>query len=377
MMNTQFDICIRGAGMVGKTLALLLARERLRVALVRSPDDVQSEGAKADIRSYALNAASRQLLQSLKVWPDAASDACPIAHMLVREAGGAQVAFAALDERPLGHIVDAATLDAQLEQALRYQSGVTEVADGVSATLLAVCEGRDSASRTELGLDYEASAYGQTAIATHLACELPHGNTAYQWFDQAGNILALLPRAQGADHAACTVALVWSLAATQAQAKLALSDAEFCADLQAACGGGLGAMRLLAPRAAWPLKIAQAQHWCGQRHEKSWVVLGDAAHSMHPLAGQGLNVGLADAAALATHLAQRPAFRSLGDMRVLRSWERERHAHWQTMRLATDGIQRLFTHDAPATQILRHWGMRTINALPAIKRMAIQAAQGV
>ena len=91
MMKPQFDICIRGAGMVGKTLALLLARERLRVALVRSPDDAQSEGAKVDIRSYALNAASRQILQSLKVWPQHTQDACAIAHMRVQEAQGAQV----------------------------------------------------------------------------------------------------------------------------------------------------------------------------------------------------------------------------------------------------------------------------------------------
>ena len=378
MMKAQFDICIRGAGMVGKTLALLLARERLSVALVRSPDDRHSEGSQVDIRSYALNAASRQLLQTLKVWPTAEQEACPIEHMRVREAQGASLAFDAGAEDSLGHIVDAAVLDAQLEQALRYQSGVTEVADSVPATLLAVCEGRDSASRAELGLDYEASAYGQSAIATHLACELPHGNTAYQWFDEPGNILALLPRSAPAPGGSgvCTVALVWSLATAQAQAHLALDETAFCAALQTACDQQLGAMQLLAPRAVWPLKLAEAKHWCGQAHGKSWVLLGDAAHSMHPLAGQGLNVGLADAAALARHLAQRAGFRSVGDVRLLRAWERERRADWQRMRLATDGIQRLFSHDALAAQLLRHWGLRAFAALPPFKQLAMRAAQG-
>lgn len=376
MMKPQFDICIRGAGMVGKTLALLLARERLSVALVRSGDDAQSEGAGVDIRSYALNTASRQVLQTLKVWPEAAQDACPIAHMRVQEAQGAQIAFDADPDLALGHIVDAAVLDAQLEQALRYQSGITVVADSVPAHLLAVCEGRDSASRVELDLDYQASAYGQSAIATHLVCERPHNNTAYQWFDSQGNILALLPRAATAEGGACTVALVWSLTTAEAKTHLALSETEFCAALQVACNAQLGHMRLLAPRATWPLKLAEAAHWCGQQHGKSWVLLGDAAHSMHPLAGQGLNVGLADAAALAAHLATRPSFRSVGDMRLLRTWERERRAHWQHMRLATDGIQRLFTHQAVPAQLLRHWGMRAFAALPPLKAWAVRAAQG-
>ena len=379
MMKPQFDICIRGAGMVGKTLALLLARERLNVALVRSSDDAHSEGAQVDIRSYALNAASAQLLQGLKVWPQSPAEACPIVHMRVQEAQGAQVTFDASDKAEtghLGHIVDAAVLDTQLEQALRYQSGISVVQDSVPAVLLAVCEGRDSASRTELALDYHASAYGQTAIATHLACSLPHGHTAYQWFDAVGNVLALLPRAQSVARAAGTVALVWSLAAPEAAAKLALSDDDFCVALQSACHAQLGDLRLLAPRAAWPLKLAESTHWCDQRQGKSWVLLGDAAHSMHPLAGQGLNVGLADAAALARHLAQRPVFRSAGDLHLLRSWERERRADWQRMRLATDGIQRLFTHDAMAAKLLRHWGMRAFDAVPRLKNLAQNAAQG-
>lgn len=372
------DICIRGAGMVGKTLALLLARERLSVALVRGPDDRQSEGSKVDIRSYAINAQSRALLQSLKVWPEAASDACAIEQMLVRETAGASLHFQAEGEQPLAHIVDAAVLDAQLEQALRYQSGIQIVADSVPAPLTAVCEGRDSASRAEWGVRYEAHSYDQHAIATHLYCEKPHAHIAHQWFGEGGSVLALLPRAAlpEGQNSGCTVALVWAQTPARTAELMALDEAAFCEALQNACGQQLGAMHMLAPRAVWPLRLAQAQSWCGEQNGKSWVLLGDAAHSMHPLAGQGLNVGLADAQALAAHLAARAAFRSVGDVRLLRAWERERRAHWQQMRLATDGLQRLFSHPSPAAQMLRHWGMQGVNRLPVLKQLALRGAQG-
>lgn len=377
--------------MVGKALALLLAKERLRVALVQSPQPAQSQ---PDLRSYALNAASKNMLQTLKVWPQQtdAMQACPIAHMRVHEAGGALLQFDAPHadmssaDGSLGHIVDASVLDAQLERALHYQSGIELVRESVAAPLTAICEGRDSTSRSEFGLSYEAYPYEQTAIAAHLRCELPHNNTAYQWFDAQGNVLALLPRnseaknAFEADKAATaasnTVALVWSLSTAQAQAHMALDEVAFSAALEQACENQLGKMELISSRAAWPLRLAQAQQWCGQHAGKSWVLLGDAAHSMHPLAGQGLNLGFADALSLAQHLQAREYFRKVSDLRVLRRWERERKAQWQQMRLATDGLQRLFTHDHATVGAMRHWGMQAFNRLPPLKRHALARAMG-
>lgn len=375
--------------MVGKALALLLAKERLRVALVQAPAAAQ---VQPDLRSYALNAASKNMLQTLKVWPQGdAALACPIAHMRVHEAGGAQLQFDAPPgadgaESALGYIVDASVLDAQLERALHYQSGIELVSESVAAPLTAICEGRDSSSRSEFGLAYEAYPYEQSAIAAHLHCERPHHNTAYQWFDAQGNVLALLPRNSDkktgfeADNAATaasnTVALVWSLSSAQAQVHMDLDEAAFTAALEQACGQQLGSMTLQSARAAWPLRLAQAQHWCGQQAGKSWGLLGDAAHSMHPLAGQGLNLGFADALSLAQHLQAREYFRPVGDLRVLRRWERERKAQWQQMRLATDGLQRLFTHDHATVSAMRHWGMQAFNRLPPLKNRALARAMG-
>lgn len=375
----KVDVCIRGAGMVGKTLALLLARERLQVALVRGPDDQHSEGSQVDIRSYALNAASQALLQDLKVWPSDSRQACAIEHMRVSERAGAALAFDAPPQAAaLAHIVDAAVLDEQLELALRYQSGIAIVEDSVPAHLTAACEGRDSTSRAEWGVAYRAHPYGQHAIATHLYAKQHHAQTAYQWFGEQGDVLALLPRhGLPADaEGGCTVALVWAVAPARAQALLALEPDAFCRELESACDHTLGSMRLIAHRAVWPLRLGEAERWCGEQNGKSWVLLGDAAHAMHPLAGQGLNVGLADAQALAHHLAQRASFRQPGDLRLLRAWERERRQHWQQMRLATDGLQRLFSHPSPAAQMLRHWGLRGFNALTPLKQWAAhQAAQ--
>jgi 2-polyprenyl-6-methoxyphenol hydroxylase-like FAD-dependent oxidoreductase len=205
-MAQTFDVCIRGAGIVGRTLALLLARERLRVALVAPPQPRSPQ--QKDVRAYALNASSRAVLQSLRCWPDD-EDATPVVGMQVFGDLDGQVQFdAASQEVPaLAWIVDVPALEQRLAEAVRYQPQVEIVKEPVEAALTAVCEGRSSSTRTEFGVEFSVTPYSQHAIATRLSCELPHGGIARQWFTPEG-ILAFLPMGGPDGH---EVAVVWSL----------------------------------------------------------------------------------------------------------------------------------------------------------------------
>lgn len=368
-MPQTFDVCIRGAGVVGHTLALLLARERLRVALVDSPPP-----AMADVRAYALNAASRQLLQSLRSWPDT-FHATAVTRMQVHGDQDGEVVFdaAAQGVEALAWIVDVPAIEARLAEAVHYQPQVERVPAPVPATLTAICEGRSSRSRAQWGAEFDVTPYPQHAIATRLECELPHGQIARQWFSQ-DSILAFLPL-EGTQGS--TVAVVWSVPAAQVPDLLALDEDTFAHHLQVASGGALGALRLSGARAAWPLQMAQAQQWCGSlAPEQSWVLAGDSAHNVHPLAGQGLNLGLADVQALAQVLSQREDWRSLADLRLLRRYERQRKAEILPMGLAMDGLQQLFSRGEPALQMLRNWGMNSFERSGPLKHWLARRAMG-
>ena len=359
-MPQTFDICIRGAGVVGRTLALLLARERLRVALVAAPPP---PGARADVRAYALNRASRTLLESLRSWPDDVH-ATPVQRMQVWGDQGGEVCFDAASQAvdALAWIVDVPALEARLSEAVRFQPQVEVLAAPVPAALTVICEGRASATRSELGIEFDVTAYPQHAIATRLECQHPHGQAARQWFGSDDSILAFLPLG-GADGQ--SVAVVWSVPAHLVPELMALDASAFALRLEAASEGALGSLRLAAERATWPLQLAQAEQWCGVWPENSpahapsgsWVLAGDAAHNVHPLAGQGLNLGLGDVQALAEVLRARQSWRSVGDLRLLRRYERQRKAAILPMGLTTDGLQQLFGRSEAPWQLLRNWGM--------------------
>ncbi|MDR7305904.1 FAD-dependent monooxygenase [Rhodoferax saidenbachensis] len=370
-MAQTYDICIRGAGIVGRTLALHLAAKRLRVALCATPNSASPSAS--DVRAYALNQPARALLEAVRCWP-AESQATPVQRMEVHGDDGATVVFDAADQdvAALNWIVDVPALEAQLAEAVRYQPLIELVDTPAPATLTVVCEGRASRTREELGVDFSITPYNQTAIAARVECAQSHGQVARQWFHQ-GEILALLPLS-GPGGNFCAV--VWSVSAERAHTLQALPDMEFSDTLHAASHGALGSLTLTSPRHTWPLQHALASRWSGSHASGPWVLAGDAAHNVHPLAGQGLNLGLGDVAELVRVLDGRPYWRSVADPKLLRAYERARKADFALVGGAGDALQQLFAHPHAAAQGLRNWGMHQFNTLGAVKHWVAQRAMG-
>lgn len=369
------DVCIRGAGIVGRTLALLLARQGLRVALVAP---AQFEPRQADVRAYAISPANQQLLHELRCWPPAEA-ATPVLAMQVFGDAHGMVHFGAaqLKVPALNWIVDVPALEQRLADACTYQSTLDLMDAPVAAPLTVVCEGRASQTRTELGVDFDIFHYAQRALATRLSCEYGHQQIARQWFTASGDVLAFLPLGGASGH---EVAVVWATEPAQAHAAAAWSDAELAAQLNLLSHGALGALEGSGARGSWPLAVGQATHWVGTvpgQTKRSFALAGDAAHVMHPLAGQGLNVGLSDVAQLAAVLAAREPWRPLHDVRLLRRYERARQGDWQRLRWATDGLAQLFAHPAPVVATLRNWGFNLFDRSGPVKIRIARLAMGL
>jgi 2-polyprenyl-6-methoxyphenol hydroxylase-like FAD-dependent oxidoreductase len=371
----SYQVLVRGSGCVGRALALALGAQGLRVALLGTAEPTAAPGGKVgeDVRTYAMNSASVALLRELKVWDSLPADAItPVYDMQVAgDRSGALLEFSAWQQgvAELAFIVDAAALEQQLAAALRFAPHVHRVEAPVPAELVALCEGRDSAARAALGVRFEPLAGGQRAIAARLSADRPHLGIARQWF-RAPDVLALLPFNRPLPGS--SYGLVWSLPEQQAGELMALGDAEFEQRLNEASGGAAGRLRLAGGRAAWPLTLARAEPLLGP----GWVLLGDAAHLVHPLAGQGLNLGLADVAALARVVRERESWRALGDERLLRRYQRARQLDTWAMGELTDGLLRLFASEAAPLRGLRNTGLSALNALPPLKRWLTGRALG-
>jgi len=354
---------VRGGGIVGKSLALLLARERFRVGLVEAQP--QALEPRTDVRSFALNTASKHLLESLACWPTGLA-VTPIERMRVFGDGNSVVNFSA---SALAWMVDASALEQVLQQAVGFQPQI-QVNTAEQARLTVICEGSHSSTRERWGVPYQRHLYAQSALSARVLCELPHQQTASQWFAQ-GEVLALLPIQGPQGH---EVTVVWSVAPEKAQQLQHLEASEFALQLQQACGHALGNMTLNSPRQVWPLQRACAEQWTGQNANGAWVLAGDAAHSVHPLAGQGLNLGLADVAELVKVLRERDYWRSVDDPKLLRRYERTRKGSMLLMDQGMDGLQWLFSQHGTGWERLRQWGMRGVERSPQIKQWLAQQA---
>ena len=370
------DILVRGAGAVGLTAALALARQGLQVALA---EPALAAPPGPDLRAYALNAASVALFEQLRVWSALPDDARTRVHDMHIEgdAPGAALDFSAWSQgaTELAWIVDAAELDRALRAAVGFAPHIARLSDTQAAALpgpaplQVLADGRDSPERARLGVQMPRQAYGQRAIAARLCSEQGHAGLARQWF-RSPDVLALLPLDR--PKPGHGLGLVWSVPDAQADELVALSDAAFEAALMDATAGAAGRLSLVSPRAQWPLALAQADTVCGP----GWVLVGDAAHVVHPLAGQGLNLGLADVAALAEVLAARESWRALGDAKLLRRYARQRRADTLAMGRVTDGLLHLFASQQPWVKELRNRGLSLVNQVPAIKRLLTDRALG-
>jgi 2-polyprenyl-6-methoxyphenol hydroxylase-like FAD-dependent oxidoreductase len=368
---SKVDVCVRGAGPVGSSLALAMSRQGLSVALQDTAPD-GTAAAREDVRAYALNAGSVELLRELKVWDALPDDACCAVHDMRVEGddAGSVLEFSAWAQgvEALAWIVDAAELQRALAAALSFAPHVQRVSEGrVDAALLALAEGKSSVTREQLGVAMPVQRYGQRAVAARLRADTAHAGVARQWF-RSPDVLALLPFDRPEPQHG--YALVWSAPDARADDLMSLPATAFEQALADATHGAAGALTLCSERAAWPLTLARAEQVCGP----GWALLGDAAHVVHPLAGQGLNLGLADVKSLAQVIAQREPWRDLGDPRLLQRYARRRAVPTLAMGQLTDGLLQLFASDAPVLRELRNRGLSLVNGLPPLKRLLASLA---
>jgi ubiquinone biosynthesis UbiH/UbiF/VisC/COQ6 family hydroxylase len=369
----SLDVRILGSGIVSRALGLSLARQGLSVGIDARP--TPGDAAVPDVRTYALNGASMQLLTALKVWdalPESART--PVHDMRIAGDGGGAIDFSAWTQSvpALAWIVDAAELESVLETAARFAHGLhllppEGAAAGPAAPLTVIAEGKHAAQRADLGLRFERHPYGHRALAARLESDTPHAGVARQWF-QAPDVLGLLPFDRPAPGR--SYGLVWSLPEARANELAAASAEAFEAALAEATQGAAGTLKLASERATWPLMQAHAEQVAGP----GWAVVGDAAHVVHPLAGQGLNLGLGDVVALAEVIAARESWRGLGEPALLARYARRRLLPVRAMSGMVDGLWQLFASQNPAAKELRNRGMSLVNQLGPVKRFLVSRA---
>lgn len=392
MSDNQFDVVIIGGGMVGATLAAALNDDRLRIAIIDPQTMNISFDSKFDIRVSAITRASQRIFESLGLWQGMQQKGVsPFRDMHVWEQNGtSEMHFdsADLSESCLGHIIENRVMLASMYESLAQQKNLSLITghrcetlrrsadnwlltleDGtdINTKLLIGADGSRSWLRQQLAITVRGWDYAQTALVTYVKTDKSHQETAWQRFLPNGP-LAFLPLLQGYSS------IVWSTHPDHAQQLLQMPEQDFAIELEQAFASRLGAITESGPRACFPLRFLMAERYI----DESVALVGDAAHTMHPLAGQGVNLGLADAASLAEVVIDAVnQHKAINSLKVLRRYERWRRSENISMLAMVDQIQRMFSAQLPLLQWTRNTGMGMVEKLPFVKHEVIQYAMGV
>lgn len=385
----DFDVIVVGAGIVGSAFALALENAGLTVAVIEPHPPQAASGEPAwDSRVYTISPGNAGWLDDLRVWTRIPADRLTrVETMLVYgDRHPSRVELSAYDAgmRELAWVAENRELQRNLWNALEDASHVTlysaarcqdigwerdcaclTLDDGraLSARLVVGADGADSWVRDRAGITATLHDYRQLGVVANFEIERAHGGTAFQWFRPDG-VLALLPLPGQ------RVSMVWSAPLDWARALLESSPAALCEHVASASGGAVGSMQLITPAAAFPLKRQRVDRLV----EARVALMGDAAHNVHPLAGQGVNLGLRDARELAEVLTTRGAQHDCGDYALLRRYERARREDIAALELTTDGLEKLFSTPAVWMAALRNFGLTLVNAQPLLKTALVRRA---
>ncbi len=392
----QFDVAVIGGGLVGAALVAALNDASLKLALIepRRPQliasPIQIETEDWDARVYAVSPGSVRFLSKIGVWQTLdPRRLTPIHRMQIfGDDGKAEINFDAFATGipELAWIVEGRALQSALWRVLEQQHNLSlmcpaqcagfspdqgrislSLAGGarVSADLAVGADGGRSWLREAAGFIADDKPYAQLGVVANFATKREHQGTACQWFRPEGTLAYLpLPGRR--------ISIVWSANEDFARELLALSPEQFCLRVAAAGHHSLGALTPLTPAQGFPLHLLNVV----RSVQPKVALIGDAAHVLHPLAGQGVNLGFADAEALASTLLQRESFRGCGDSRLLRRYERGRREQHFALQCATDGLQRLFASENRALRQIRNRGLELVDALPVIKNVLTRRALG-
>lgn len=389
MDKQHYDVIVVGGGLVGMACALSLSQQDISVALIESkssPKAIESQAAVWDSRIYAITPANVQWLQGLGVWSRVdAERVCAITKMRVfGEAEVSELQFDAGDAniQQLGLIVESQQLEKALLAALNdsnvdlltgaqpsavtcgdYEAYIRWNDQDISAQLLVAADGSQSWLRRQAEIAVTLHDYQQMGVVANFETERAHHQTAYQWFSELG-VLAWLPLPGN------RISIVWSTEESFAQELVSMNADVLCEMVSKQGGNILGKLRLLTPARAFPLKEQTAEALV----RANIALVGDAAHTIHPLAGQGVNLGFRDVQCLVEALSHRRQQQSLGDQMLLRRYERARKTDMMAMQFVTRGLSELFSQDHPVVRKLRNWGLNFTNRQTIAKKYLTRQA---